>query len=289
MGLLPFVAPSEGQNLGQSDTPLFPRVSDTVAQGSATVFIAQIAAATGIKLVKIPAGMFLMGSPPDEAGRAANEGPQTKVTLTKVFFLGATDVTQAQWTALMGNNPSVFKGDTQPVERVSWSDVMGFCEKLNARERAAGRLPAGYVYTLPTEAQWEYACRAGTSTPHAGDLDALAWYSPNSGNTTHPVATKQPNAWGLYDMNGNVSQWCLDRFGSYPGGAVTDPVGPTSGSARILRGGGWNGDSAACRSAARVSTAPNVRYNREGFRLALSPQPVTAAAGNPGGVDQLNP
>ncbi len=210
-----------------------------------------------------------MGSPLEEAGHVANEGPQTKVTLTRDFFLGATVVTQAQWTALMGVNPSVFKGDDRPVERVSWNDAIDFCGKLTERERAAGRLPAGFIYTLPTEAQWEYACRAGTTGPRAGDLDAMVWYTRNSGNTTHPVATKQPNAWGLYDMNGNVMQWCLDKTGPYPGGAVVDPVGSAFGTSHILRGGSWNGDPALCRSASRVSNAPAVRYNRVGFRVAL--------------------
>jgi formylglycine-generating enzyme required for sulfatase activity len=260
-----------------------------VARRPDAKFADQLAAATGIRMVPIPAGTFLMGSPADESGRKANEGPQTTVTLTHDFYLGATDVTQAQWKALMGGNPSVYKGDARPVERVSWNDATAFCEKLTAREQAAGRLPADCAYTLPTEAQWEYACRAGTTGPHAGDLDAMAWYSSNSNNTTHPVATKLPNAWGLYDMNGNVLQWCLDRFGNYPGGSVSDPTGPASGSARVFRGGGLTGDAAACRSAARISSSPTVRYNREGFRLALT-LPATAPTGSsPGGLEKFNP
>lgn len=180
--------------------------------GGDSDFTRQVAAATGIQLVPISAGTFLMGSPSEEAGHLANEGPQTKVTLTRDFFLGATTVTQAQWLAVMGSNPSVFKGDDRPVERVSWNDAVDYCKKLTEGERAAGRLPAGFSYTLPTEAQWEYACRAGTTGPRAGDLDAMVWYARNSGNTTHPVATKQPNSWGLYDMNGNVMQRCCWLF-----------------------------------------------------------------------------
>jgi len=239
------------------------------SQGKVADFASQFATATGIKLVQIPAGTFAMGSPADEVGRQPNEGPQTKVTLTKDFFLGATAVTQGQWTAVMGSNPSHFKGDTLPVETVSWDEATAFCQKLTERERAAGRLGMGYAFSLPTEAQWEYACRAGTTGPYAGDLDAMAWYSKNSGSTTHPVGTKKPNAWGLFDMHGNVFEWCADWYAPYSGGVLTDPAGPVSGSARVYRGGRWGTVGAICRSAHRDFRGPGFRVNFIGFRVAL--------------------
>jgi formylglycine-generating enzyme required for sulfatase activity len=227
----------------------------------------------GLVLVPIPAGTFTMGSPDSEQGRGNDEGPQTQVTLTRAFWLGRTEVTQAQWEAVIRNNPSGFKGADLPVEQVSWDDAMAFCRRLTERERAAGRLPDGYVYTLPTEAQWEYACRAGTTGPYAGDgnLDDMGWYSQNSGNTTHPVGQKRPNAWGLYDMHGNVWEWCRDWYGNYPGGLVRDPTGPASGSYRVNRGGCWNYPATECHSASRYFLGPGDRLYFFGFRLALSP------------------
>jgi formylglycine-generating enzyme required for sulfatase activity len=231
-----------------------------------------ITADTGIVFVPIPAGTFTMGSPASEPGRQVNEGPQTQVTLTKAFFLGANDVTQRQYEAVMGINPSHFTsaGLEAPVESVSWNDAMEFCRKLTEKERAAGHLPAGYAFTLPTEAQWEYACRAGTTGPYAGDLEEMAWYGSNSESTTHPVGQKEPNAWGLRDMHGNVLNLCLDRYGSLPGGAVTDPTGPESGAWRVYRGGGWQETATYCRSAIRGAAAPGDRYDSLGFRLALN-------------------
>ena len=172
----------------------------------------------------------------------------------------------------MGNNPSHFKmaGKTAPVENISWVDAMAFCEKLTVQENVVGRLPAGYEFTLPTEAQWEYACRAGTTGDYAGDLDTMAWYAKNSGDTTHPVGTKQPNAWGLYDMHGNVWEWCRDWFEMYRGGAVTNPTGPTSGSVRVGRGGSWRSKVEYCSSSNRSRGLPGFRDAGTGFRLALS-------------------
>ena len=217
----------------------------------------------------IAPGTFQMGSTSGEA----DEQPVTRVTLTQAYWLGKTEVTQAQWTALMGNNPSGFKGDSLPVEQVSWDEAMEYCRKLTARERAADQLPAGYIYTLPTEAQWEYACRSGTTGDYAGNLDSMGWYTSNSGSTTHPVGQKQANAWGLADMHGNVWEWCSDWYGNYPGGSVTDPTGASSGSFRVCRGGGWGGAASGCRSAVRFGCGPGLRYAFLGFRLALSSVP----------------
>jgi formylglycine-generating enzyme required for sulfatase activity len=203
------------------------------------------------------------------------ERPLTWVMLTQPFWLGRTAVTQGQYEVVMGNNPSHFTaaGKDAPVEQVSWDDAMAFCQKLTEREKAAGRLPSGYAYTLPTEAQREFACRAGTTGDYAGDLDAMAWYSANIRNTTHTVGTKQPNGWGLYDMHGNVWEWCRDWYGAYPGGEVTNPVGPPSSSGRVIRGGSWNLDAAYCRSGFRLAYVPGIRDYGLGFRLALAPSP----------------
>jgi formylglycine-generating enzyme required for sulfatase activity len=160
------------------------------------------------------------------------------------------------------------------VESVSWDEAMDFCRKLTERERSAGSLPSGYVYTLPTEAQWEYACRAGTTGDYAGDLQAMAWFAENAGRTTHAVATKQANAWGLHDMHGNVWEWCADWYADkLPGGSVSDFKGAAAGSNRVFRGGSWWNDAADCRSAFRYWNSPGFRSAYLGFRLALSSVP----------------
>ncbi len=222
-----------------------------------------------LELLPIPAGSFAMGSTNGEA----DEKPVTQVQLTQPFWLGKTEVTQGQWERVMGSNPSAFKkaGANAPVEQVFYEDALAFCQKVTASERAAGRLPEGYAYTLPTEAQWEYACRAGTTGDYAGNLALLGWYSDNSGSTTHAVGQKQANAWGLYDLHGNVCEWCRDWFGNYPGGTVTDPTGAASGTDRVLRGGCWFLTARNCRSASRFRFEPGLRYRDLGFRLALAP------------------
>jgi formylglycine-generating enzyme required for sulfatase activity len=228
----------------------------------------KVSEATGIMLVLISPGTFLMGSPLGEPEWGHGQYP---VTLTKFYWLGATDVTQAQYQAVMGNNPSFFvaAGGDAPVEKVSWDDAMEFCQKLTEHERAAGRLPEGYAYTLPTEAQWEYACRAGTTGERYGNLDDIAWYSEKSGST-HPVGQKLPNAWGLYDMIGNVEQWCSDRYINYPGGSVVDPTGPSSGTYRVHRGSCWSDTADFCQPTTRWWADPGDRYRFLGFRVALS-------------------
>lgn len=280
----------------------------------------------------IPAGTFLMGSPTSEPLRRADEGPVTSVRLRHGYWLGTTMVTIGQWRALMGRGvreqlASALRDDTLhdfggprqtlraymhfaadvdpgryltgeadelPMYYVSWQDAVSFCRTLTARERSAGRLPPHYEYTLPTEAQWEYASRAGTaSASYAGApvlhaqralaLDDMAWYDANSASGytgrgwlihgqaagPHPVARKRPNAWGLYDMAGNLWEWCLDWYGPYPGGDVIDPAGPLSGVARVNRGGSFGSGAADERSAARASNPPAEASAFRGFRLAL--------------------
>jgi formylglycine-generating enzyme required for sulfatase activity len=229
-----------------------------------------------LTLVQIKPGSFMMGSPANEDGRHDDER-QHKVTLTQPYWLGQTEVTQSQYEAIMGKNPSLFhfKGADRPVESVSWNDAVKFCKKLTERERRAGRLSRGQVYRLPTEAEWEYACRAGSDTAYcfgdnAGQLDDYAWYGSNSGGQTHDVGRKKPNAWGLYDMHGNVWEWCSDWYDDdYPRGAVTDPTGPGTGSRRVDRGGSWSHTAGYCRSAYRGRDSPSgTSHSALGFRLA---------------------
>jgi len=212
-----------------------------------------------MKLVLIRPGKFMMGE-----GEYRHE-----VTISKPFYMGVTEVTQAQYEAVMGKNPSYYKGATNPVDQVSWDDATEFCKKLSEKIRQAVR--------LPTEAEWEYACRAGTQTAFSfGDdpsaLGDYAWWDGNSGATTHPVGQKRPNAWGLYDMHGNVWEWCADWFGEYPKGPVTDPSGPATGSdIRVVRGGSWyDVGSVSFRCACRFSYDPPDRSVSYGFRCAMT-------------------
>jgi formylglycine-generating enzyme required for sulfatase activity len=234
----------------------------------------------GMKLVPIPVGKFTMGSPVDEKGRGADEY-QHAVEITEPFYLGAHAVTQAQYRKVMGKNPSHFSltgigkravgrfsTDDFPVERVSWHEAVEFCKNLSAlpEEKAARRF-----YRLPAEAEWEYACRAGSSTPfHFGNTisSRLANYGGKLGRT-RKVGSYKPNAFGLYDMHGNVWQWCLDWYGKdyYRTAVKNDPQGPTKGQHRVVRGGAWNEDAANCRSATRAKVPPDKRNNGAGFRV----------------------
>ncbi len=233
----------------------------------------------GMKLVLIPNGTFQMGSPIEEEG-ADNDEEQHQVTLTKDYYLGVTEVTQGQYEKVMGAAPSKFqkrvirKSDSSmyPVELVSWEDAVEFCKKLSdlPEEKKAGR-----VYRLPTEAEWEYACRAGGKTAYSfgessKSLGDYAWFTENSNRQTHPVGEKKANAWGLYDMHGNVWEWCSDCYGDYPKGAVSDPTGSNGGGNRVCLGGSWLIEAARCRSALRGGDYPSQRTITFGFRLALS-------------------
>ena len=227
----------------------------------------------GIKLemVLIPAGEFLMGSPDSDKGAFKWEKPQHRVRITKPFYLGKYLVTQEQWEAVMGSNPSQFKGPKNPVEMVSWDDCQQFLGKLNAKSAAGGG-----KFRLPSEAQWEYACRAGSTTRYCfGDdeskLGEYAWYYKNTGVETHPVGEKKPNGWGLYDMHGNVWEWCQDWYEDCKESPVDDPTGAATGSLRVFRGGGWAGPARGCRSAYRSAYVPGYRLSVLGLRVSLVP------------------
>ena len=223
-----------------------------------------------MKLVRIPAGRFVMGSPQTETGREGHEGPQHWVKISKPFYMGVAEVTQKEYAAVMGTNPSKFSGTNRPVERVSWGDAVEFCRKLSEKTKRKVR--------LPTEAEWEYACRAGTKTAYSfggdvGKLGHYAWHSGNSAKQTHGVGQKKPNAWGLYDMHGNVWEWCADWYGEsyYRSSPGTDPQGPGSGKDRVHRGGSWWHDPPwYCRSAFRNVRVPDTRFCTLGFRVVLS-------------------
>jgi formylglycine-generating enzyme required for sulfatase activity len=238
----------------------------------------------GVKFTLIPAGSFHMGSPEEEPGRTADEGPRHHVTFTKPFYLGVTEVTQGQWRAVMDYNPSFFRGHDLPVENVSWDECQDFIRRLNEREKTNR-------YRLPSEAEWEYACRAGSDRRFSfgddvgaavnreklryyfGDegeeLGAYAWYGNVSGNETHPVALKKPNALGLYDMHGNVAEWCKDWYGPYPAEDQTDPEGSAQGTSRVLRGGGYGFGTWSVRSARRDHQPPQSRSAQWGFRVVV--------------------
>jgi formylglycine-generating enzyme required for sulfatase activity len=230
-------------------------------------------------MVFIPPGTYRMGSAEDEVGRYVWERPQMDVIISRGFWMGKYEVTQREYLELMGGNPSGFTGDLSlPVETVSWSDAVDFCSALTEREHAAARIRVNCVYRLPTEAEWEYACRAWTSTrfsygddPVYAGLTDYAWYEDNSGGETHPVGQKLPNPWGLYDMHGNVWEWCQDWFDNYSGGILLDPQGPASGSTRVARGGDWGVSARSCRLANIFSPDPNDRQNYLGFRIVLAP------------------
>lgn len=234
--------------------------------------------AIGAKFVLIPAGTFSMGSPSNEPGRS-NEEKLHQVTISKPFYMQTTVVTQGQWKKVKGSNPSFFKkcGDDCPVETVSWNDVQDFIRKLN-------QLEGSNKYRLPTEAEWEYAARAGTTTPfftgnclstdqanYDGNYPLAGCPKGKFRKKTVRVGSFAANAWDLYDMHGNVFEWCQDWYGDYPSGNVTDPLGPSTGSGRVLRGGHWRTHARYCRSAYRDTITPESSNDIVGFRLVASP------------------
>lgn len=228
----------------------------------------------GMKLVLIPAGTFMMGSPAEEPRRFRDES-QHQVTLSKPFYMGYTEVTQGQWKMVMGTAPwkgkeYIVEGDDFPAVHTVWDEAVEFCRKLSEQETR--------VYRLPTEAEWEYACRGGTTTAFSfgaddAELGNYAWYNRNAWDVgekfPHRVAQKQPNPFGLYDMHGNVREWCSDWYARYPSGSLTDPSGPKAGTSRVLRGGTWRSEPRLVRCASRSFCNPQDQYCFYGFRLVL--------------------
>jgi len=248
-------------------------------QYSLARFLAMIVAASGCVLSELHWRQSAKGLEQARSEYAAkarydpayqSEKPAHSITLTRPFYMGKWVVTQQKYVAVIGANPSGFKGRDNPVETVSWDDAQAYCKKLAEQTKQTVR--------LPTEAEWEYACRAGTTTTyHSGDAEAdlarVAWYAANSKNTTHPVGQKEPNAFGLYDMHGNVWQWCQDWYGEdyYGKSEAENPQGPAQGAGRVLRGGSWYYPPGRCRAADRIGNDPDFRYNSVGFRVVVVP------------------
>ena len=220
-----------------------------------------------IEMVKVEAGTFMMGATSEMKNPYDDEKPVHQVTLTNDYYMGKYEVTQALWQVVMGKNPSYFKGDNLPVNYVRWKDCQRFISKLNSM--------TGRKFRLPTEAEWEYAARGGKKSrgyqySGSSNISDVAWYDGNSGDKTHPVGTKQANELGIYDMTGNVLEWCQDWYGSYYSSSQTNPTGSDSGSARVSRGGGWNCNASYCRLSVRFYYPPDFRLDILGLRLALS-------------------
>jgi formylglycine-generating enzyme required for sulfatase activity len=252
----------------------------TVHVGQASTHNADLNATVQLQMLWVEPGTFTMGSPTTEAGRITNE-TEHNVTLTKGFYLGKYEVTQAQYEAVMTGNtdslsatPSQYGGNAdRPVEKVSWADAQIFLTRLNAQQ--SGNIPAGWAYVLPTEAEWEYACRAGTTTMYSwgNDINATrANYSSSGLSQTSDAGNYAANPWGFFDMHGNVWEWTADWYGTYSSGAQTDPTGAASGSSRVRRGGAWLSAGPGLRSATRHYSAPGDRYNYIGFRVGFKQQ-----------------
>jgi formylglycine-generating enzyme required for sulfatase activity len=258
---------------------------DETANASPQKFYRVVLQVPPANMVFIPPNTFTMGTPASEVNRQADEGPQTTVTISHGFWMGKYEVTQREYLGVIGSNPSGFPGDLdRPVESVSWLDATNYCARLTQLELAAGHIAPGSHYRLPTEAEWECAARAGTSTrfsygddPNFTNLINNAWYAANSGFGTHPVGQKAPNPWGLYDMEGNVWEWCQDWYGLYSGGSATDPQGPASNpqGVKVIRGGAWDAFDSDCRSGRRLTegVSPFITDFILGFRVVLVAEP----------------
>ncbi len=219
-----------------------------------------------VEMILIPAGQFNMGSPPTEEGHRPSEGPVRQITISRPFYLGRHEITQAQYEEVMGTNPSEFRGDDLAIDQISHAMAFEFCRELSRRMNVE--------VTLPTEAQWEYACRAGTTSrfcagDRSEDLDRVGWYRGNSGETVHEVGRKAPNAWGLYDMHGNVCEHCLDHLPSLEVAADRDPRGTVNERKGAMRGGGWMHGAEHCRAATRLMSSD--RFGGVGIRIAINP------------------
>ena len=240
--------------------------SSSMASGSNTISI-PVKDGISIDMVKVEAGTFMMGATSEMKDPSSDEKPLHQVTLTNDYYMGKYEVTQALWRAVMGSNPSYFKGDNLPVEMVSWNDCQEFISKLNSL--------TGRKFRLPTEAEWEYAARGGKKSrgyqySGSNSISDVAWYDGNSGSKPHPVGTKQANELGIYDMTGNVWEWCSDWYGSYSSSSQTNPTGSDSGLCRVCRGGCWSGNARRCCLSCRFDCTPGYRFSFHGLRLALS-------------------
>ena len=221
-------------------------------------------------LIEMSPGKFWMGSAASEPAHQSDE-LQHEVTLRDAYWISDHEVTQAEFLAVMGYNPSLFLALFLPVESVSWGEAVAYCERLTERERVAGRIGSDWAYRLPTEAEWEYAARSGGAQTSAPDLEATAWFVGNSGSAPHVGKTRKPNALGLYDMMGNVWEWCADAYGDYPAGPLTNPMGDPDGVFRVFRGGSWFSAARNCRPACRFRVDPEYRSETLGFRTVLAP------------------
>ena len=219
----------------------------------------------GIEMIHVEGGTFMMGATLEQDDDCDDEKPVHQVTISS-FYIGKYPITQEQWMAVMDDNPSHFEGENLPVEMVNWGDVQRFIHILNEQ--------TGKQYSLPTEAEWEFAARGGNKSKGyrysgSNSIDDVAWYENNSDDITHPVGLKAPNELGIHDMSGNVWEWCNDWFGVYSASAQINPKGPKSGSSRVLRGGGWSSRALVCRVAHRIILTPELRYSRPGLRILL--------------------
>jgi formylglycine-generating enzyme required for sulfatase activity len=263
-----------GNDLGLRVVAAEPKPAEEVVKVAGLVAGQNLVVADlGMEMIYVEPGSFQMGS---NSGDSAEE-PVHAVRIGRAFWMDKYEVTQSQYETITGRNPSSFKGLSLPVEGVSWNDGVAFCRMLTERERKAGRLPLGYVYRLPTEAEWEYAARGGSKGrgfeyAGSGNLDEVAWHSGNSGFKTHPVGGQKPNELGLYDMSGNVWEWCHDSYdaGYYAKSPSSDPTGASSGGLRVLRGGSWNYNPWLCRSSTRYGTSPGSTDYNIGFRVVAS-------------------
>ena len=251
----------------QSTTIISDNSSSTFVTSGAREISIPVKKGISIEMVKVEAGIFMMGATSEMKNPYSDEKPVHQVILSNDYYMGKYEVTQALWQTVMGSNPSYFKGDNLPIEQVSWNDCQEFISKLNGI--------TGRKFRLPTEAEWEYAARGGKQSngyqySGSSNISDVAWYEDNSGSTTHPVGTKQANELGIFDMSGNVYEWCQDWYGSYVGSPQTNPTGANSGSYRVFRGGSWRYELDFCRLSCRYSHTPSTRGSSLGFRLALS-------------------
>lgn len=262
--VMPQVSSSSQQVISSSSSSGFS--SSSLSSGSNIISI-PVKNGISIDMVRVEAGTFMMGATSEMQNPWDNEKPVHQVTLTNDYYIGKYEVTQALWWAVMGSNPSNFKGENHPVKNVSWNDCHDFIRMLN--------ILTGKHFRLPTEAEWEYAARGGRKSKGyqysgSNSLSDIAWYADNSGSTTHAVGTKEPNELGIYDMSGNVWEWCQDWYDSYTSSSQTNPTGAASGSRRVFRGGSWLYYAGSCRSSNRYDVTPDYRSNNLGFRLVLS-------------------